>query len=82
MTIFTVRKLTEILKMSSIKCPYCPRTFSSKSKSAYTQHINHCFPPADSDNDESILISDMSLDSEEFVRDIEEVKRKKKKNTK
>lgn len=72
--------------MSSIKCPYCPRTFSSKSKSAYTQHVNHCFPPADSDDDESILIndiSDMSLDSEEFVRNIEEVKRKKKKkNTK
>jgi len=64
--------------MSSIKCLYCPRTFSSKSKSAYTQHVNRCFPPADSDGDESNLITDisnMSLDSEEFIRDIEEVKK-------
>jgi hypothetical protein len=64
--------------MSSIKCPYCPRTFSSKSKSAYTQHVNHYFPSADSDGNESNLITDicnMSLDSEEFIHDIEEVKK-------
>jgi hypothetical protein len=56
--------------MSSIKCPYCPRTFSSKS--GYTQHVNQCVPPADSDGDESNLLTDvsnMSLDSVEFIRE-------------
>jgi hypothetical protein len=65
--------------MSSIKCPYCPRTFSSKS--GYTQHVNRCLPPPDdSDDDESNLVTDvsnMSLDSEKFIHDIEEVKKKK-----
>jgi hypothetical protein len=63
--------------MSSIKCPYCPRTFSSKS--GYTQHVNHCLPPPDdSDDDELNLVTDvsnMSLDSKEFIRNIEEVKK-------
>ena len=63
--------------MSSMKCPYCPRTFYSKS--GYTQHVNHCVPPLDDSNDdESNLITDinnMSLDSEEFLHDIEEVKK-------
>jgi hypothetical protein len=63
--------------MSSIKCPSCPRTFSSRS--GYTQHVNRCLPPiVDSDDDESNLITDvsnMSLDSEEFMRDIEKVKK-------
>lgn len=63
--------------MSSIKCPYCSRTFSSKS--GYTQHVSHCsLPQDDSDGDESNLITDvsnMSLDSEEFIHDIEEVKK-------
>jgi hypothetical protein len=62
--------------MSSIKCPYCPRTFSSKS--GYTQHVSRCSPPPNiSDADESSFITDisnMSLDSE-FISDIEKVKK-------
>lgn len=60
--------------MSSIKCPSCPRTFSSKS--GYTQHVKRCLPPIVDSDDESNLITDvsnMSLDSEEFMRDIEKV---------
>ena len=76
MTILRFKELNRILKMSSIKCPYCPRTFSSKS--GYTKHVNNCFSSADSDGDELNLITDISnmlLDSKKIIRDIEEVKR-------
>jgi len=64
--------------MSSLKCPYCPRTFTNKS--GYTQHVSNCPPPPDidSDSEESELIAninDMSLDSEELAHNIEKVKK-------
>jgi hypothetical protein len=69
-TIFTIQRLTKILKMSSTKCPYCPRTFSSKS--GYTQHVSHCLPPLDESDDDLVTdVSNMSLDSEKFIHDIE-----------
>lgn len=61
--------------MSSLKCPYCPRTFSSKS--GYTQHVNHCAPSEIVSEEESDFITeicDMSLDSEELNRNVEKVK--------
>ena len=60
--------------MSSMKCPYCPRTFSSKSE--YTQYVNHCASEIVSDDESDFIteINDMSLDSEELNRDIEKVK--------
>ncbi|RGB34495.1 hypothetical protein C1646_760455 [Rhizophagus diaphanus] len=62
--------------MSSLKCPYCPRTFTNKYK--YTQHVSNCVPPPEIDNDseESKLvanINDMSLDSEELTHNIEKM---------
>lgn len=63
--------------MSSMKCPCCPKIFNSKS--GYTQHVSRCLPSTiNIDDDESNLITDvsnMSLDSEEFMRDIEKVKK-------
>lgn len=63
--------------MSSLKCPYCPRTFTNKS--GYTQHVNNCVPPPDSDSEEEIdlmtNINDMSLDGDEFAHNIREVKK-------
>lgn len=62
--------------MSSLKCPYCPRTFSSKS--GYTQHVNRCIPEIVSDNsdNESDLttnINNMSLDSEELNEKVKKI---------
>lgn len=52
-----------------IQCPFCPRTFSTRV--AYGQHKKFCTPPEDLD---SILnVNDMSLDDDEFSRNIEEV---------
>jgi hypothetical protein len=61
--------------MPSLKCPYCPRTFSSKS--GYTQHVQRCAPEIVSDNESDLItdINDMSLDSEELNRNIEKVKK-------
>ena len=64
--------------MSSLKCPYCPRTFTNKS--GYTQHVSNCVPPPDTDTDSEeepdlkTNINDMSLDSDEFAHNIREVK--------
>ena len=57
------------------KCPYCSRTFSSKS--GYTQHVKHCAPPVIVSDSESDLVTDInniSLDSEELNRNIDKVK--------
>src|SRR5581483_5985866 len=41
------------------KCPFCPRTFSTRS--ACSQHISHCVPPdASSSSEESDFINDIS----------------------
>jgi hypothetical protein len=53
------------------KCPFCPRTFSSRN--AYGQHIKFCTPP-DEELDSILNVNDMSLDDEEFSRNIEEVR--------
>jgi hypothetical protein len=59
------------------ECPYCSRTFSSKS--GYTQHVNRCAPPvivSDSDSESDLItdVNNMSLDSEELNRNIDKVK--------
>jgi hypothetical protein len=53
------------------KCPFCPRTFSSRN--AYGQHIKFCMP-SDEELDSILNVNDMSLDDEEFSRNIEEVR--------
>lgn len=53
------------------KCPFCPRTFSSRI--AYGQHKNFC-KPLDEELDSILNANDMSLDDEEFSRNIEEVR--------
>ncbi|RGB38960.1 hypothetical protein C1646_755054 [Rhizophagus diaphanus] len=60
--------------MSSLKCPYCPRIFTNKSR--YTQHVSNCVSPPEIDNDSEELelvanINDMSLDSEELTHNFE-----------
>jgi len=60
-------------KMSYI-CRFCKRTFSTRS--GLSQHVKYCIEQ--SDNEESSLISDiddMSLGSEGFPPNIEEVKK-------
>ena len=52
------------------KCPFCPRTFSHRN--AYGQHIKFCKAP-DEELDSILNINDMSLDDEEFSRNIEKV---------
>ena len=52
------------------KCPFCPRTFSSRN--AYGQHIKFCILN-DEELDPILNINDMSLDDNEFSRNIEEV---------
>lgn len=37
----------------SFKCPFCPRYFSTRS--AYTQHKNHCMPPTNNNSDSEEL---------------------------
>ena len=54
------------------KCPFCPRTFSSRI--AYGQHKNFCKPPLYEGLDSILNANDMSLDDEEFSRNIEEVR--------
>ncbi len=52
------------------ECSFCSRTFSTRM--AYGQHKNFCKPLEELD---SILnANDMSLDDEEFSRNIEEVR--------
>ena len=58
----------------SFICRFCKRTFSTRS--AHTQHINYCMLNQP-DSEESSFISDvndMSLESEGFLSNIEEVK--------
>jgi len=61
------------------KCPFCPRTFSTRS--ACTQHTSSCLPPPvldyQSSSEESDFITDinnMSLGSEGFFN-VDEVKK-------
>jgi len=55
----------------SFKCLFCSRTF--KHKNAYGQHIKFC-KALDKELDSILNINDMSLDDEEFSRNIEKVK--------
>jgi hypothetical protein len=72
--------MLKIFKMQ-FKCSFCSRTFSTRS--ACTQHINHCSPldyPSSSSSEESsdlitTNINDMSLGSEDFSN-VDEVKNK------
>ncbi|PKB92149.1 hypothetical protein RhiirA5_445810 [Rhizophagus irregularis] len=41
------------------ECPYCSRTFSSKS--GYTQHVKHCVPPVIVSDSESDLVTDINM---------------------
>ena len=50
------------------KCPFCPRTFSYRM--AYGQHKNFC-NPLDEELESILNVNDMSLDDEEFSRNIE-----------
>ena len=62
--------------MLSNKCPFCLRTFSSRT--AYSRHVGFCRQSTSSSGEESSLIteiSNMSLDSEGFSPNIEEVKK-------
>jgi hypothetical protein len=55
----------------SYKCPFCSRTFSTKS--GYSQHTSICQPSSSDSSEESSLITDvnnMSLDSEGFTSEI------------
>lgn len=57
--------------MTSYGCPFCSRTFSTKS--ARTQHVNHCSSDTFSSEEESELITninDMSLDREDLNREV------------
>ncbi|GET57029.1 hypothetical protein RIR_jg21939.t1 [Rhizophagus irregularis DAOM 181602=DAOM 197198] len=42
-----------------MECPYCSRTFSSKS--GYTQHVKHCVPPVIVSDSESDLVTDINM---------------------
>ncbi|GET67322.1 hypothetical protein GLOIN_2v1880889 [Rhizophagus irregularis DAOM 181602=DAOM 197198] len=42
-----------------MECPYCSRTFSSKS--GYTQHVKHCVPPVIVSDSESNLVTDINM---------------------
>jgi hypothetical protein len=53
------------------KCPFCPRTFSTRT--AYGQHKKFC-NPTDEELESILNVNDMSLDDEEFSRNIEEVR--------
>lgn len=55
----------------SFKCPFCPRYFSTRS--AYTQHKNHCIPPVNSDSEETEELEefnnrDMEVKKTEFIK--------------
>ncbi|HZL23397.1 MAG TPA: hypothetical protein VFC05_08725 [Nitrososphaeraceae archaeon] len=53
------------------KCLFCLRTFSTKT--AYGQHKKFC-NPTDEELESILNVNDMSLDDEEFSRNIEEVR--------
>jgi hypothetical protein len=53
------------------KCLFCLRTFSNRN--AYGQYIKFCMP-FDEELDSILNVNDMSLDDEEFSRNIEEVR--------
>ena len=56
----------------TFECPFCQRTFSTKS--ACTQHINYCLPfdtfSSEEESDLITNINDMSLDSEDLNREV------------
>ena len=55
-------------------CRFCKRTFSNSS--GLSQHIKYCMPNQSTSSEESSFISDindMSLGSEEFLPNIEDV---------
>ena len=54
-----------------IQCPFCPRTFSTRT--AYGQHKKFCMP-SNEELDSILNVNDMSLDDEEFSRNIEEIR--------
>jgi len=56
----------------SYSCRFCGRTFSSKS--GLSQHIKYCILDQSTSSEESSFISDVSLESEGFLPNIEEVK--------
>ena len=53
------------------KCPFCPRTFNIRT--TYGQHKKFC-NPIDEELESILNVNDMSLDDEEFSRNIEEVR--------
>ena len=53
------------------KCPFCSRTFSTRI--VYSQHKKFC-NPTDEELESILNVNDMSLDDEEFSRNIEEVR--------
>jgi hypothetical protein len=55
---FKKKKSKNTLKMS-IKCPFCPRYFSTRS--AYSQHKNFCIPPPDNDTSNSEESEELEL---------------------
>ena len=61
--------------MSSFKCTFYSKTFSSKS--AHTQHINYCslsyYSSSSKESDLITDINDMSLESENLSPNINEV---------
>ena len=61
--------------MSSFKCTFCSRTFSSRF--AYTQYINYCLLFYHFSNSEELDfitdINDMSLESENLFSNVNEV---------
>jgi hypothetical protein len=58
----------------SFNCKFCNRTFSTRS--ALTQHVNYCILNQYDSEDSGLIsnINDMSLGSEGFFSNIEEVK--------
>ena len=56
--------------MSLNKCPFCPRTFSTRS--AYSRYVVVCKQSASSSEESSLIteISNMSLDSEQFFESL------------
>ena len=61
--------------MSSFKCTFCSRTFSSKF--VHTQHINHCSLSYHSSSNEELdlitNINDISLENENLSPNVNEI---------
>ena len=51
----------------SFKCPFCPRYFSTRS--AYTQHKNHCIPSTNNNSDsESNNDNDIEVRNRNYLK--------------